>query len=63
MSKSETKTTDTGTAGEPRGRRLTDKELDAAAGGFPGDQAASRWFAFLQQYSGGRYIPRAPDPE
>jgi hypothetical protein len=62
MSKSETTTTDTGTAGEPR-RRLTDKELDAVAGGFPGNQAASRWYAFLQQYSGGRPVPRAPDPE
>jgi hypothetical protein len=46
MSKSETMTTDTDAAGEPR-RRLTDKELDAVAGGFPGSQGGGLWLPFL----------------
>jgi hypothetical protein len=57
MSKSET--TDTGAAGEPDA--LTDKVLEAVAGGDPATAASARYLAFLIQYSGGRAVP-PPDP-
>ena len=60
MSKSEIMTTDTGKAGEPDA--LTDKELDAVAGGNPTTAATIQAMVFNFQYHGVRFPPPAPDP-
>ena len=60
MSKSETMTTDTGTAGEPAA--LRDEELEAVAGANPTTAASTQFFCWLLQHSGYRFPPPPPDP-
>ena len=60
MSKSETMTRNTGTAGESDA--LSDKELETVAGGDPNTTAGLYFLRWLLAHGGNRPVPPPPDP-